>query len=209
MKTEWDQKLLLKCPKPSAPCRMQHLNALWDPGIWCSHLPKTLSLELQFYQTQVLLHSGNTDDREWELQRLKLPDLHIRPKPNARKSDLPVNLFSWKPWNPGAGPRGKFGVSFTAPHPLAPLDAATLKKPNPNQNKHYFGSQLRREGQFISTSSTNPWLKVQKSWTKACNANSTGDSSQSMNSSPKKFGWWKGRGWSHPKALLAHIFRFF
>lgn len=50
-----------------------------------AHLPKILSLELEFYQTQVLLHSGNTDDREWELQRLKLPDLHIRPKPNARK----------------------------------------------------------------------------------------------------------------------------
>ncbi|RLV90049.1 hypothetical protein DV515_00014593 [Chloebia gouldiae] len=55
-------------------------------------------------------------------------------------------------------PKGKSGVSFRAPHPLAPLDAATLKKPSPNQNKHYFGSHEQaeeRRAQFISTSSTN------------------------------------------------------
>lgn len=184
---------------------MQHFNALWDPGIWCSHLPKILSLELEFYRTQVLLHSGNTDDREWELQRLKLPDLHIRPKPNARKRWLTCKSVQLKS-------RGRtHRESLESPSQL-PIHwhlwmLPRWKSPTQTRTNIIWGESV---AQFISTNSTNHGLKVQKSWTKACNANSTGDSSpQSMNSSPKKFGWWKGRGWSHPKALLAHIFRCF
>lgn len=78
--------------------------------------------------------------------------MHIRPKPNARKRCLTcksVQLRALKSRGSRQDPKGKFGVSFRTPHPPAPLDAATLKKPNPKQNKHYFGSHEQAEGHSL------------------------------------------------------------